>query len=345
MDNYDIQQCQTQNDWAFTYDTGLYLEGISVFANTTNDSALTQLADQIALDSMKKSSLWTNVNGVITESRSNEWKDDIGHSFKAMLIRALHEHWSRSEKTSEIAILIEKFLTVQHNAILNLARYPGTNLYTYTWVGPPAPTMLPSGQLAAMDVLSSSISFAANTTDTNNTSSNISPSPTSQQQSSTSRKTSFGAIGGAVGGSLALILVIGILFMHLHNRRSAALTKALFHGPEPLGEYAGRVSSQLLQYINPFPPPSPPPFPIIEHFHSSKVQNADRQPSSAASRSNSQPSSSPGVACLSTSPHTRPAENSGTRQDSTTEMMNHQALASLAEESLPATAPPRYEDI
>ena len=43
MDNYSLSQCQPGNDWAFTYDTGLYLEGLTVLANTTNDSSLIQL--------------------------------------------------------------------------------------------------------------------------------------------------------------------------------------------------------------------------------------------------------------------------------------------------------------
>ncbi|KAK7688601.1 hypothetical protein QCA50_008139 [Cerrena zonata] len=361
-DNYNIQQCQTQNDWAFTYDTGLYLEGLSVLANTTKDSGLIQLADQIALDSMK-SPLWTNVSGVIKESmitwlesiyrtvlisipfigRSNVKNDNIGHWFKGMLIRALHEHWSRSESGSGIANLIESFLTVQHNAILNLAKYPGSDWYTPTWAGPPVPIMLPWGQLAAMDVLSSAISFALNITDTNtNTTSPIT------QEFSASHKTPLGAvIGGAVGGSLVLILVIGIIFMRLRTRHSALSTKAIVHKPEALGESARRVSSDPSQSIDPFPPPSPPPFPIIEHFHSSKLPHEDRPPASVAIQSNSQPSSQPGVAHLSTPPQNRQSENIGTRQDPITEMIHHlnQALTSLAEGALPATTPPRYEDI
>ncbi|KAK7688606.1 hypothetical protein QCA50_008144 [Cerrena zonata] len=342
MDNFEIQQCRPDNDWASTYDTGLYLEGLSVLANTINNSTLTKIADQIAIDSMKKTSLWTNINGVITESVSNVTTDDIGHGFKVMLVRALHEHWSRSENTSEIANLIEKFLTVQHNAILNVARYPDTDWYTPTWFGPPVPTMLPWGQLAAMDVLSSAISFTANTTDTKN------KSPA--QKSSTSHDAPLGPIiGGAVGGSLVLILIIGVMLRRLRSRRSAAaLTKTIVQKPEPLGESPRRMSSDRdpLQSIDPFPPPSPPPFPIIEHFHSSKLQNEDRQPASAATESNSQYSSSSGVGHPAMLSRTPPVENSDNGQDSMTEMRNllNQALANLTE-GAPSTAPPRYEDI
>lgn len=38
-DSFDLQGCQ-QNTEAFTYDTGLYLEGLSVFANTTHNLTL-----------------------------------------------------------------------------------------------------------------------------------------------------------------------------------------------------------------------------------------------------------------------------------------------------------------
>lgn len=43
MDNFNLLQCQQGNDWAFTYDTGLYLEGLSVFANVTNNLTLIEL--------------------------------------------------------------------------------------------------------------------------------------------------------------------------------------------------------------------------------------------------------------------------------------------------------------
>lgn len=43
VDNYDLLQCRPSNDWAFTYDTGLYLEGLTVLAHATNDPQLVQL--------------------------------------------------------------------------------------------------------------------------------------------------------------------------------------------------------------------------------------------------------------------------------------------------------------
>ena len=43
MDNYKLTLCRPGTDQAYTYDTGLYLEGLTVLANVTNDSSLTQL--------------------------------------------------------------------------------------------------------------------------------------------------------------------------------------------------------------------------------------------------------------------------------------------------------------
>lgn len=43
-DDLLLSQCQSSNIfWKLTHNTGLYLEGLSVFANVTNDSTLIQL--------------------------------------------------------------------------------------------------------------------------------------------------------------------------------------------------------------------------------------------------------------------------------------------------------------
>lgn len=43
MDNYNLTLCRPGTDQAYTYDTGLYLEGLTVLADVTNDSGLAQL--------------------------------------------------------------------------------------------------------------------------------------------------------------------------------------------------------------------------------------------------------------------------------------------------------------
>lgn len=97
-----------------------------------------------------------------------------------MLVRALYEHWTRSQEDSPISNLIKTFLTVQvcvqypsdsrvlitqalfqYNAAITFARSPGTDFYTYHWSGPPATSMTPWGQLAAADVLNSAIGLIA----------------------------------------------------------------------------------------------------------------------------------------------------------------------------------------
>ena len=43
MDNFDLSSCQLGDDWPSTYDTGLYLEGLTVLANVTGNTSLVQL--------------------------------------------------------------------------------------------------------------------------------------------------------------------------------------------------------------------------------------------------------------------------------------------------------------
>ncbi|KAK7688588.1 hypothetical protein QCA50_008126 [Cerrena zonata] len=137
-----------------TYDTGLYLEALSVFANSTKNSTLARMADELALAAMK-STFWTLPNGTLFDPGAPTNVSDNSHvntAYKGMLIRALYEHWTRSEPNSDISNLIKAFLMVQYNAALSFARSPDTNIYTYSWTGPPATSMLPWGQLATADI-------------------------------------------------------------------------------------------------------------------------------------------------------------------------------------------------
>ena len=100
-----------------------------------------------------------------------------------MLVRALYEHWSRSQIDSPISEMVKAFLSVQvsislhtlrrwisslnkpcetkYNAAITLSRAPGTDFYNFTWTGPPATSMIPWGQLATADILNSAVGLLA----------------------------------------------------------------------------------------------------------------------------------------------------------------------------------------
>lgn len=52
---------------------------------------------------------------------------------------------------------------IKSNALLNVARTPATDWYSASWGGPPIPSLLPSSQLAALDVFNSMIGLSNDT--------------------------------------------------------------------------------------------------------------------------------------------------------------------------------------
>ncbi|KAK7688647.1 hypothetical protein QCA50_008185 [Cerrena zonata] len=256
-----------------TYNTGLYLEGLSVFANKTSNSTLVQTADQLALSSIKSAS-WSDSNGILTDTLAPVDVSDNSHfntAYKGMLVRALYEHWSRSPPNSDIANLIKAYLMLQYNAVLNNARYPGTDYYVQSWTGPPVPSMLPWGQLAAADVLNAAIGLAADPSPIPIPSSsapgplNTSPSPLN------SRSHSLGPIiGGVVGGVLLVVLISVVILVIRYRRRREIRYK----------QQIQEESDYISQSVNPFPPP----LPIIDYYNSSKVRDEVQESSAPASQ-------------------------------------------------------------
>jgi hypothetical protein len=79
--------------------------------------------------------------------------------FSAIFVRSLRELWARTQNKN-LQQLIEAYILVQHNALLDLATVPGKNTYSSSWIGPPVSELLPWGQVAALDVLNSAFSIA-----------------------------------------------------------------------------------------------------------------------------------------------------------------------------------------
>ncbi|KAJ7230371.1 endo-1,6-alpha-mannosidase [Mycena pura] len=153
LDTVNAADCTTSPaSWLFTYNSGKYIEGLNVLAAVSGDSAWTTLMVNI-LNSAVKTNVWEGSDGIITEGSSPTVNnDDVG--FKAILIRGLHEAWTRNPNNSPLRILIHSYGDVQYNALLDLAANGST--YASTWHGPPQ-SFTSWGQLAALDVLTSNI--------------------------------------------------------------------------------------------------------------------------------------------------------------------------------------------
>ncbi|KAI0071041.1 hypothetical protein K474DRAFT_1712804 [Panus rudis PR-1116 ss-1] len=119
----------------------------------------------------------------------NTTHNDEGWAFKALLIRGLCEAWRRSPSDSSIAKLIQSYITVQYNALLDFSRIPEGHFYSPIWRPPPASHLIPWGQVAAIDVMNSAIDLPVSadseaTTSSSIVSSTASSSPTSLAQTS-----------------------------------------------------------------------------------------------------------------------------------------------------------------
>ena len=102
-------------------------------------------------------------------------------------IRGLYEAWSRMDKSSDLAKLIETYVTVQvsydnllflctiniglvrctviitqFNALHDLAKSPNHDWYSSRWSGPYADSLFTPGQYIASNVLNAALSIAYN---------------------------------------------------------------------------------------------------------------------------------------------------------------------------------------
>ncbi|KAJ7262014.1 endo-1,6-alpha-mannosidase [Mycena rebaudengoi] len=153
LDTVNAPDCTTSPaNWLFTYNSGKYIEGLNVLAAVTGDSQWTTLMINILIAAVKNN-VWQGSDGIITEGSSpNSNNDNVG--FKAVLIRGLHEAWTRNPNNTSLRTLIHSYGDVQYNALLDLAATGST--YSSNWHGPPQ-GFTTWGQLAALDVLTANI--------------------------------------------------------------------------------------------------------------------------------------------------------------------------------------------
>ncbi|KAJ3760171.1 endo-1,6-alpha-mannosidase [Lentinula raphanica] len=149
LDGVNAVDCtRTPASWLFTYNSGKYLEGLSVLKDITGATNWKSLMTNITAAAVK-SPVWQGSNGIITEGASTT-SDNDGVGFKAIFIRGLEEVNARSSDNSNLQTLIESYIDVQYNALLDLAAN-GTS-YSPSWPGP-AQEFTSWGQMAALDVM------------------------------------------------------------------------------------------------------------------------------------------------------------------------------------------------
>ncbi|TFK51956.1 endo-1,6-alpha-mannosidase [Heliocybe sulcata] len=153
LDTVNAHDCSTSpSNWLFTYNSGKYVEGLSVLADVTGDDTWrTLMVDVVA--AAAHTTAWQGSNGVITEGVSTD-SDNGSVGFKAVLVRGLHEVYTRSESNTDLRTLVKSYIDVQYNALLELAA--NGNTYSSSWAGP-SQSFTSWGQLAALDPLTAAI--------------------------------------------------------------------------------------------------------------------------------------------------------------------------------------------
>ncbi|KAI0314523.1 hypothetical protein OF83DRAFT_1267414, partial [Amylostereum chailletii] len=224
-DAFNVGTCVSPaNDAVLTYNSGFAIEGFSVWANITKSSEWNAFTDNLVASTIKFSG-WTGNDGINFEEAGTPTNPDIDNfasGLKALFVRGLHEAWARSDNSSGRATLISSYITVQMNALLNLATAPGSNNYSSNWIGPPVTVVHPWGQIAALDVLNPSFDILvnpANSSSSGNSSSTSTSTGGSSSSASSSSSNTGAIVGGVVGGVAGLALIVGAVFFFLRLRR------------------------------------------------------------------------------------------------------------------------------
>ncbi|KAJ3477104.1 hypothetical protein NLI96_g10694 [Meripilus lineatus] len=191
------------------------MQGLSIYADVTQSPSWASKL-RIILSTTVNSSLWTGSDGIIIEDAKSSatpttFTNDVTCGFKAIYIRGLFEMWIRMSD-SMIQDFLRSYITVQLNALLDLARLPGTNQFSSSWPGPYPLNLDACSQYAALDVFNAAIGLVSVTDNTTST------SPTSSPDSQTS--TNVGLIIAVTVAAVVLSVALLAGFILWSKRRS-----------------------------------------------------------------------------------------------------------------------------
>ncbi|KAL0063958.1 hypothetical protein AAF712_009148 [Marasmius tenuissimus] len=235
------------------------IEGMSILSTITKDQSTLQLyvrfppitstyrllTVRIALrlrDTLAATvdnDLWQGDNGIISYGS--------GHSGDWTMVHALSAVYQRNSTTPDLRNYIRDYLTVQYNALSDLATN-GSSIYGSSWIGP-AGTQLDAGaQSAALALLISAIPLQNNTDSVNaplTGSGPTQPSGTPPNSSGVSTK-DVAIVGGSVGGTLFLTcLGFGMWWLLLRRRRQQKAVDT----PGAYKDYQQSLNGTTLDYL------------------------------------------------------------------------------------------------
>ncbi|KZV77387.1 hypothetical protein PENSPDRAFT_747114 [Peniophora sp. CONT] len=227
-DTFHLHDCSSTPK-PLTLNQAGFVEGLSVWANVTNNGTLTTLLEDV-ISGVTTFSEWSSTSGIITE-HSDPLDISWEYNLKGLFIRALSEARARNPD-SDLAKYIEAYITVQFNSLLSNAQgsAPNNNFYATSWTDQRASTFSAIGNIAAMDVLNAASSLVLPTTSgpssspTPSSSPSSGPTPSSNSERSKDAPLNTGAVaGGVVGGAIVIFASAFLLWRRRrkHRRRGS----------------------------------------------------------------------------------------------------------------------------
>ncbi|KZV61448.1 hypothetical protein PENSPDRAFT_759424 [Peniophora sp. CONT] len=274
QDSFVVASCQTDNTTMDTFNQAFFVEGLSVWANVTKNSALTTLLESV-ISNVTTFKTWSLPDGVIDESKTRASND---LDTKGVFVRGLTEARMRNPGT-DLAKYIDTYTTVQFNSVINNALATGTNFYAASWSGPAVSSFNAAGSLAAVDVLNAAFSIATPSASSASPEGSGDPSTTSPapSKSGSSKSSNAGVIAGSVvGGVVAVAAIVGgVLF--LRRRRHRRHAHAVEDGTT-VDDYAAQIRETDTVTAEPFMLQTP----FIQSPTKGQRLNAPQAPSSSS---------------------------------------------------------------
>ncbi|KAF7288775.1 Glycoside hydrolase family 76 protein [Mycena indigotica] len=210
-------KCALNTAGRLPYNSGVVIEGLAVLYSISRNTTYRDMLDELITASLATTA-WQNDTGII------QWgptKNGDGSVPRGLVAAHLRNAMSPSLTPSVLA-----YLAVQYNAVADLAKQSGGDIYGASWIGPPGTTFDVGSQINAIQALISSL--ALNDTASSSTSFlfSLAPAPTvtssvspRARPSSEKAKQAIGGIVGMVLGALVVLALIGALLLCWSRKR------------------------------------------------------------------------------------------------------------------------------
>ncbi|VDB95867.1 unnamed protein product [Peniophora sp. CBMAI 1063] len=256
VDTLHLTDCSVDVD-PVTLDQAGYIEGLSVWANVTQNATLVAILRDV-VSNVTTSSRWHSNGGIINESNRND--ESLFHlNLKGVFVRALLEARARNPGT-DLDRYIEAYVLNQFNSILLNSRGLGPDdddFYGSLWTDQHALSFQALGSINALDVLNGVINM---TVSSNGSSGLQGPTATNAASASASgsasisrhNPTHIGAIAGAtVGGVVITVLSASFLLRRRYQRatRTMASGTKTYTADNPISD----TSIGVDPFIDPHP--------------------------------------------------------------------------------------------